>query len=123
MVEQMAFYTFVQDDKVPYLIENDDKVVLNWNHLDNNFNANNPGLRRNSFHFSLVFRAGEFCFCSFFLSCPLQPPSILPISSIFTDKARYFLLSIDLVSHKTIKSIFRVSVFRIANFTKGCFSS
>lgn len=48
----MAFHTFVQDDNVPYLIENDDKVVLNWNWLNNNWNSNNPGLRRNSFHFS-----------------------------------------------------------------------
>lgn len=58
----MAFYTFVQGENVPYLIENDDKVVLNWNHLDNNFNANNPALRRNSFHFSPDFLSGEFCF-------------------------------------------------------------
>lgn len=30
---------------VPYLFENDDKVVLNWNWLDNDFNADNPALR------------------------------------------------------------------------------
>jgi hypothetical protein len=58
----MAFYTFVRDDNVPYLYENDDKVVLNWNWLDNNWNANNPALRRNSFHFSPDFLSGEFCF-------------------------------------------------------------
>ena len=44
---------------------------------------------RNSLHFSPAF-AGEFCFCN----CPRHPPSILPISSIFTERAMYFLLSI-----------------------------
>jgi len=105
---------------VPYLYDNGDKVGLNWNWLDNNWNSNNPALRfSNSFHFSLVFMTGEFCF----ESCPLHPPSILPISSTFTDKARYFLLSIDLVSHNTIRSILSVSAFLIANLTHGCFSS
>ena len=105
---------------VPYLYENGDKVVVNWNWLDNNFNSNNPALRfGNFFHFSLVFMTGEFCF----KSCPLHPPSILPISSIFSDIAIYFLFSSDLASHNTIKSIFNVSVFRIASLTHGCFSS
>ncbi len=30
---------------VPYLYENDDKVVLNWNWTDNDWNDNNPALR------------------------------------------------------------------------------
>jgi hypothetical protein len=49
---------------VPYLIEVDGKVVLNWNWLDNNWNSNNPALRfRNSLHFSSTFFTfvGEFC--------------------------------------------------------------
>ena len=29
----------------PYLYENDDKVVLNWNWADNDWNDNNPALR------------------------------------------------------------------------------
>jgi len=29
---------------VPYLYENGDKVVLNWNWLDNDWNDNNPAL-------------------------------------------------------------------------------
>lgn len=63
---------------VPYLYENGDKVVLNWNWLDNDWNSNNPALRfRKSHHFSPVFLAGEFCL----VSCPLQPPIILPILS------------------------------------------
>lgn len=45
----MAFYTFVQNRNgnrnVPYLTENDDQVVVNWNWLDNNWNDNNPALR------------------------------------------------------------------------------
>ena len=52
VVAQMAFCTYVQGDNVPYLVENDGKVILNWNHLDNNWNANNPALRRNFFYFS-----------------------------------------------------------------------
>lgn len=84
-----------------------------------------PGFRwvflrpRNSFCFSPQVFWGEFCL----ESCPFQPPSILPISSICRDRAIYFLLSRDLVSHKIINSIFRVSTFRIANRTYGCFSS
>ena len=74
---------------------------------------------RKFFHFSLAFTAGEFCFWS----CPFQPPSIFPISSIFTDRAIYFLSSIDFASHSTIKSIFKVSIFLIANRTHGLFSS
>ena len=33
------------DLNVPYLIENGGKVVLNWNWLDNDWNAHNPALR------------------------------------------------------------------------------
>ena len=42
---------------------------------------------RNSLHFSPAF-AGEFCF----VSCPFQPPSILPTSSNFTERAMYLLI-------------------------------
>ncbi len=99
------------------------KRKVNVNRNDDNWNANYlfPGVR-NSFHFSPAC-AGEFCFRLLFCNCPLQPPSILPISSSFIDKAIYFLLSIDLASHNTIKSIFTVSVFRMASLTHGCFSS
>jgi len=61
VVTQMGFYTFVQDGNVPYLIENGDKVVQNWNHLDNNWNANNPALRRNSFLSLPLFGRVLFC--------------------------------------------------------------
>src|SRR3989338_6091231 len=125
MVEQMAFYTFVQDDNVPYLIENDDKVVLNWNHLDNNFNANNHGLRRNSFHFSpspvlLFLETGEGEFC--FTICPCQPPSCLPAPANGSDSAVYFLVSKALISQSMYKRNFKVSSEIIAFLTNGCFS-
>jgi hypothetical protein len=49
VVAQVAFYTFVQNRNgnlnVPYLYEDDDEVVVNWNWLDNNWNDNNPALR------------------------------------------------------------------------------
>lgn len=75
------------------------------------------GGSRNSLYFSPAF-AGEFCFVSW----PFQPPSILPVSSVRSEIAIYFLSSMDFVSHSTIKSILRVSIFRIARRTYGCFS-
>ncbi len=68
-------------------------------------------------HFSLNYLLREFCFAN----CPFQPPSIFPITSNRLDKAIYFLVSNDLVSHKTIKSIFTVSIFLIAIETKERF--
>ena len=67
---------------------------------------------RKSLHFSPGLPR-EFCFCS----CPFQPPSILPISSIFIDSVIYFLLSMDLVSHNIIKNILSVSTFLVAKRT------
>lgn len=77
---------------------------------------------RKSLHFSLDLVSGEFCFKSCDIICPCQPPSILPISSIRTERVIYFLLSIDFVSHKTISSIFIVSTFLVANLIQGVFS-
>ena len=92
----------------------------NYGKPDNVWNADNRWvfLRSNPFHFSPVVRFGEFCFTS----CPFHPPSIRPTSSIFSDKAMYFLLSRDFVSHSTSRRIFAVSSFLIANFTYGSFS-
>ena len=92
---------------------------MNVNQNDNDWNDNwwFAGVR-NFFHFSLA-TAGEFCFDN----CPFQPPSILPISSIFSDRVMYFLLSKVFASHRTINSPFNVSVFRMASRTHGCFSS
>ena len=103
---------------VRYLYWNDDRWNWNNNWLDNNWNDNNPAvLACNYSHFSPYF-LGEF-----FLSCPCQPPSILPTSSSLADKAAYLLFSKALLSHKTIKRILRVSIFCIARLTKGNFSS
>lgn len=62
---------------------------------------------------------GEFCF----ESCPLQPPSIFPISSIGEESAIYFLSSSDFVSQSIINNIFSVSSFLMATLTYGDFSS
>ena len=44
-----ALCTFVENRNgnlnAPYLYENGDKVILNWNWLDNDWNDNNPALR------------------------------------------------------------------------------
>src|SRR3990167_8291009 len=39
---------------VPYLYENDGKVVLNWNWTDNDWNDNNPALRLATHFISLL---------------------------------------------------------------------
>ena len=102
----------------------DDDLWLNANYAnpDNVWNGDNRFVfrSRKSLHFSPTpfIEVGEFCF----RSCPFQPPSIFPTSSILSDRVIYFLLSMDFVSHKTIKSIFVVSTFRIARRTYGCFS-
>src|SRR3989338_5106888 len=112
---------------VPYLYENGDKVVLNWNWLDNDWNSNDPALRfRNSLHFSPAL-AGEFCLsrvCSRdFESCPFQPPSIFPASSRGIERAIYFLLSKVFVSQRIIINTFKVSNLRMERRTYGNFSS
>lgn len=101
---------------------NDSDSWLNNNNGrdDNKWNANNRFFFvRKSFHFSFGLMSEEFCF----VSCPSQPPSILPISFIFSERAIYFLLSNDLVSQRTKRKIFEVLIFLIANLTYGVFSS
>ena len=66
---------------------------------------------------------GGRVFCSAFTICPFHPPSILPISSIFEDRAIYFLVSRDSVSQSISKNSFTVSTFCIAVRIWGCFSS
>ena len=111
-------YVFVRNRdnrnlNVPYLYENGDKVVLNWNWLDNDWNSNNPALRfRNSLHFSPAF-AGEFCFASW----PFHPPIILPMLVIFSEIATYCLFLSDPDSQRTINIILRVSNLRMAKRT------
>src|SRR3989344_5966115 len=73
---------------------------------------------RHSLHFSPDLVLGEFCF----KSCPFQPPSILPISSILSERAIYLPSFRDLVSHKTNSNTLSVSDFLMANLSHGCFS-
>jgi len=68
--------------------------------------------------FLLYLLVGEFCF----ITCPFQPPSMRPISFIFSDNSIYFLLSKDLVSQRSNENIFKPSVFLIASFIYGNFS-
>jgi len=93
---------------------NDDGQWLNtyYDKPDNKFNRENgfafviPQL----FSFLLYLLVEEFCF----VSCPFQPPSIRPISLIFSDIVKYFLLSSDLVSQRISRNILLASVFLIA---------
>jgi len=102
-----------------YFNRNSDERKVNVNRNDNDWNGNIwfAG-RRNSLHFSLV-QTGEFSFTN--LLC--HPPKSLPKFSIFSDKAINFLLSRLFISQRTISNTFKVSVFRIANFTQGNFFS
>ena len=92
------------------------KANLNW--VSNYGNANDWFAFRNSFHFSPDFLSGEFCFTS----CPCQPPSCLPASASFSERAVYFLASNALISQSIYKRNFSVSSEIIAFLTKGCFS-
>ena len=68
VVAWMARYIFVQNRNgnlhVPYLIENGDEVVMNWNWLDNDWNDNNPAARFAILFISLppIRCLGEFSF-------------------------------------------------------------
>ena len=100
-----------------FAVDNDnDELWLNDNngHPDNFWNADNRFVfvRRNYLRFSPEL-SGEFCVCS----CPIQPPIIRPNSSMGSERKAYFSLSMDLVSHSTIKRIFSASVFRAARRT------
>lgn len=57
-----------------------------------------------------------------FISLPNHPPRFLPMSFNLSDKAIYFLLSSDFVSHSIIKNTFSISSLRIAKRINGCFS-
>ena len=98
---------------------NDERNV-DVNRNDNRWNRNYRfGGVRNSLYFSPDFLLGEFCFKTW----PFQPPSILPISFTFSDRAMYFLSSRDLHSQRTISNILRVSNFLIPSLMLGNFSS
>lgn len=121
MVAQAVRHTNTDSDGNPNVFNverNDDGnrwLNTNWANPDDQWNLDNRIVfrLRNSLHFSLAYLVGEFCF----VSCPFHPPSILPISANFSDKAIYFLVSSDLVSQRIISSIFAVSSFLIASRT------
>src|SRR3989344_4944469 len=103
------------------LNRNGAKRELDYNWFDNRWNRNYRFAARrlrNSLHFSSAL-AWEFCL----LSCPLHPPSILPVSSTFMERTEYFLVLRDLLSHITIKSNLSVSNLRIASRTYGILSA
>ena len=88
VVARKASYTILRSPNgnryTLYFYFNDGKWNWNYNWLDNDRNANNPSaVLATIFISSPAYLVGEFCFVSW----PLQPPSILPISSIFTDSA------------------------------------
>ena len=64
MVAWKAFCIYVRNRdgnlNVPYLYENGDKVILNWNWLDNDWNGNNPALRHATRIISLLLWQGSF---------------------------------------------------------------
>ncbi len=64
MVTWKTFCIYVRNRhgnlNVPYLYENGDKVVLNWNWLDNDWNSNNPALRHAIRIISLLFLRESF---------------------------------------------------------------
>jgi len=109
-----ASYNSDGDPNVLGANRNDDGQWLNANfdHPDNRWNDHGAFafvvLATHS-HFSFAC-AREFCFST----CPIQPPSIRPISSNLVEIIMYFLVSIDFVSHKINKSSLSASSFRIA---------
>ena len=82
---------------------------------------------RNSLHFSPSFLLGEFwlfrVWLRDFISCPFQPPIILPMIVTFSEMAMYCLSLSDPASQSTMRSILIVSTLRIARRTYGSLSS
>lgn len=122
-IEGTLYITDSDGNLKAFNVKHDDNGLwLNSNNgnPDNVWNPDNHWvfvLPRNSLHFSPI-PLGEFCFSNW----PFHPPSILPISSIFTERVMYFLSSIDFVSQRTIRSIFNVSSFLMERRTYGHFS-
>ena len=103
--DDLIFLTVNRDDDGQWLNTYYDNPSNQWNQT-NGF----AFVVSQLFLFLPYFLVREFCF----VSCPFQPPSIRPMASIFSDKARYFWLFRDLVSHNIKRNIFMASVFLIA---------
>ena len=88
----MARHTFRNSDGnlyVRYWYWNDGALQSNYNWLDNDWDVQNPALvlATLSYFSAPPSHGAEFCL----VSCPFQPPSILPISSSGIESAPYFL--------------------------------
>lgn len=88
---------------------NDDGRRLDtyYDNPDNRWNRENGFAFVVSQFFSFSPYLGEFCF----ITCPLQPPSILPISSIFSERIIYLFVLRDLLSQRTKSKTLTVSIF------------
>ncbi len=95
---------------------NDDERNVNVNRNDNDWNDNwwFAGLR--NFLYISAFLA------EFYLTVFIQPPSILPISSNFSDRRIYFLLSRDFISQAICRKNLSRSSFTELLFRKISFS-
>ena len=101
-----------------YLYWNDERWCLNYNWLKNDFNSNYRLVAsRNFLYFSHLLMGFLFYFNDL-----IHPPSILPISFIFSERETYFLLSSDFTSHETCKKNFNKSNFVEARFKQISFS-
>ena len=104
---------------------NDERNV-NVNRNDNDWNDtwSFAGVPKLSSFLAPQFRGAEFYLFSAcrWTSCPCQPPSILPISSTGPESAAYFLLSNDLLSHRTSNRSFIVSNLLMVLRRYGSFS-
>lgn len=93
VVVRRARYIFVQNRNgnwnVPYLYENDDQVILNWNWLDNDWNDNNPALRFATLFFLLLLARGVLFFQELSL-----PSAEHPADFIKPDRKRQILFII-----------------------------
>jgi len=75
-MEGILHITFEGNRNACYVWWNDSEHKANLNWVNNFDNANDWFVFRYSLHFSPNIVLGEFCF----VSCPLQSPSILPVS-------------------------------------------
>lgn len=122
----MAFHMILLNPNgnryVLYLNWNGSKWYWDYAWLDNDWKSKHVSAELPEILFifySPCFELGEF----FFIRLPLQPPKSLPMEFNLSESPIYFLSSIDLVSQRICRNIFKTSDLRIANLTYGIFSS
>lgn len=91
---------------VAYLNWNGGQWVLSFNWLENDWNSNDRLPRPRNFLYFSPPKAGFSL-----LSCLFHPPSILPISSSFSESSINFLLSSDFISQATWRKNLSTSSF------------